>query len=109
MVAFMIAGNPKLFSFRTVYHDCWPVSLGPKNDKYFVGENPQYCLIVDHIASASTTASTMPSTQTIWILISRHITRRDDKSQNKQIAAQLEADIVCKDGDFLALHVHRQV
>ena len=39
--------NPQLFAYKTVTHALWPQSLGPRNDTYTHGKNPQYQLIVD--------------------------------------------------------------
>ena len=56
---FFLNWNPKLFSFRYSLHAAWPASQGPRNDNYYVGDNPQYSLTVhDPLATAATLANT---------------------------------------------------
>ena len=64
--------NPKLFKFRASFHEMWPGNLGPVDDRYFRGENPQYSLIVD-------TSEVRPGSSTpVWLLLSRHISGTHD-------------------------------
>ena len=74
--------NPGLFSYRTVTHALWPVGLGPKNDSFTCGQNPQLLLTVEAGAGGGS----------VWVLLSRHVTQKED-----QMGA----------GDFLTLHVFR--
>ena len=51
---FFLNWNPSLFSFRYSLHAVWPASQGPRNDTYYVGDNPQYSLsVLDPLATAN--------------------------------------------------------
>lgn len=85
-------------------HNHWPVSLGPKNDKYFIGDNPQYSLLVDvpsaatkPIGGGSTSRGSTPTISSIWILLSRHVVRKEGGAEG----------VEGSQGDYLAIHVHR--
>ncbi|XP_032218240.1 calpain-7 [Nematostella vectensis] len=66
--------NPRLFEYKFTYHSTWAAQEGPKKDAYNVGDNPQYRLeIIDS-----------PKPATVWILLTRHITRKDDFAENKE-------------------------
>lgn len=80
-----LSWNPALFSSRVTTHAFWPKSQGPKKDTFNCGENPQYILSISDAA--------IKKKATIWILLSRHVTKQEQEgSENK---------------DFLALHIHR--
>lgn len=64
-----LSWNPALFSCRVTTHDFWPVSRGPKNDTFNIGENPQYLLQLSEAA--------VKKKATVWILISRHVTKQE--------------------------------
>jgi calpain-7 len=87
--------NPHLFSYRTVTHDHWQLSGGPLNDTFYVGDNPQFTLVIDNNQRISNTTS-----QTVWVLLSRHVKNRPSKTEKSK-----EKDEDRK--DFLALHVHK--
>ncbi|CAM9298974.1 unnamed protein product, partial [Hapterophycus canaliculatus] len=102
--------NPNIFSFRFVMHLRWPPHIGPKNDTYNVGENPQLSLSVKNTARRAGTggsgsaaaaaaaggaaaAAACNKSPTVWILLSRHVT-------------VLESDPA--EGDFLTMHVYAE-
>ena len=65
-----LSWNTSLFKFDRKFHGTWP--QGPKKDLYSFANNPQYLLTVD--ASVDTM---------VWLLLSRHITEKDDFAENK--------------------------
>eukprot|EP00904_Undaria_pinnatifida_P013645 jgi/Undpi1/9410/HiC_scaffold_27.g11867.m1 len=88
--------NPALFSHRFVTHARWPVTSGPSNDNYNVGDNPQLSLVVQSGATAAAAGGAMSSATSknspmVWVLLSRHVTT-------------LEVDSTS--GDFLTVHVY---
>lgn len=66
-----LSWNPALFSCRVTTHDTWPATQGPKNDTFNIGENPQYILELSNAA--------VSNGATIWILISRHVTKQEQE------------------------------
>jgi calpain-7 len=42
--------NPSLFAYTTCTHALWPATQGPKNDSYYLGQNPQFSLTVTRAA-----------------------------------------------------------
>ncbi|XP_020604869.1 calpain-7-like [Orbicella faveolata] len=66
--------NPKLFKYRYTLHSTWTAAEGPKKDVYNIGDNPQYKL---ELLSSDSDA-------VVWILLTRHITRKDDFAENKE-------------------------
>ena len=92
-------GNPALFRCRDTIHGMWPSSQGPRNDTYYVGDNPQYTLIVNdpvaaNVMSGKATSQSAIGTKSVWILLSRHVMLKDqDNSDN--------------DADFLTVHVYK--
>lgn len=66
--------NPKLFKYRFSLHSTWTAAEGPKKDVYNVGDNPQYKL---ELLSAD-------QDTVVWILLTRHITQKDDFAENKE-------------------------
>ncbi|CAM9119736.1 unnamed protein product [Ectocarpus sp. 12 AP-2014] len=94
--------NPNIFRFRNLMHLRWPVEIGPKNDSFNVGDNPQLSLSVK---SGATRADSRESSSaidaaaggvaaaaaTVWVLLTRHVTA-------------IESDPT--EGDFLTMHVY---
>ncbi|XP_027051362.1 calpain-7-like isoform X1 [Pocillopora damicornis] len=66
--------NPKLFKYRFSLHSTWTSAEGPKKDVYNIGDNPQYKL--ELLSSDRDTV--------VWILLTRHITQKDDFAENKE-------------------------
>jgi calpain-7 len=80
-----LSWSPSLFSCRVTTHGFWPSHLGPVIDTYFVGDNPQYNLVVSDTA--------LKNKASIWILASRHVSKQEQ-----------EGSVVT---DYLTIHVHR--
>lgn len=66
---FHLSWNPWLFKYRLVAHGFWPASQGPNDDTFSVFDNPQYVIKLSDRA--------IQQKATVWILISRHITRQE--------------------------------
>lgn len=66
--------NPKLFKYRFSLHSTWTAAEGPRRDAYNIGDNPQYKL---ELLSSDSDA-------VVWILLTRHITQKDDFAENKE-------------------------
>ena len=66
-----LSWNPSLFASRSTIHDYWPLKKGPKVDTFNIGENPQHVLHFSHDA--------IKKRATIWILISRHVTKQEQE------------------------------
>uniref|UniRef100_UPI00358EC8A2 calpain-7 isoform X1 n=1 Tax=Myxine glutinosa TaxID=7769 RepID=UPI00358EC8A2 len=65
--------NPELFPVTTCLHSEWSAAEGPTRDAYSLSNNPQYRLEV-----------TVPIGGTaVWVLLTRHITDKDDFAENK--------------------------
>lgn len=59
---FFLNWNPALFSFRYTLHSSWPSSIGPRNDLYYVGDNPQYSLaVLDPLATERSLSQSLPA------------------------------------------------
>ncbi|KAJ8024532.1 Calpain-7 [Holothuria leucospilota] len=63
--------NPALFLQTYVLHSSWTATEGPKKDVITMGNNPQYRLEVKGHGA-------------VWILLSRHITDKEDFADNKE-------------------------
>ena len=74
--------NPVLFPYKTTYHAKWKAVEGPIKDAYNIGDNPQYRLEVQGEQSEGI----------VWLLLTRHITERDDFAENRE---------------FITLHVYK--
>lgn len=70
--------NPELFKYTTCIHSAWLAKEGPKKDNYNISDNPQYHLEV---------RATQPSA--LWILLTRHITDKDDFANNREFITLL--------------------
>jgi len=77
--------DPALFQFRTAVHGYWAKDMGPSNDSYNVGENPQYTVTLSEKA--------IKSKATVWLLLSRHVTKQEQEGG--------------KVTDYLSLHIHQ--
>ncbi|CAN0083321.1 unnamed protein product [Ectocarpus sp. 13 AM-2016] len=94
--------NPNIFRFRNLMHLRWPVEIGPKNDSFNVGDNPQLSLSVKSGATRADSGESSSATDaaaggaaaaaaTVWVLLTRHVTA-------------IESDPT--EGDFLTMHVY---
>ncbi|VDD76171.1 unnamed protein product [Mesocestoides corti] len=70
---FYINWNPELFPYTTCVHSQWSSSEGPKKDMYSFSNNPQYTLEVQAKSQAP-----------VWILLTRHITNKNDFAHNNE-------------------------
>ncbi|KAI0214801.1 Calpain-7 [Lamellibrachia satsuma] len=70
--------NPELFPSTTCMHHTWRCKEGPKKDSYNIGDNPQYRLEVH-----------APGPSAVWILLTRHITDKDDFADNREFITLL--------------------
>ena len=84
--------NPSLFKFKTAIHENWPLSVGPLDDAYYKGDNPQYSLIIDPQLIDANLLQSQGNIVTIWVLLSRHVTSNVD-SDNEV---------------FMAMHIYKK-
>ena len=68
--------RPETCLIRFVTHARWPVTSGPSNDNYNVGDNPQLSLVVQSGATAAAAGGAMSSATSknspmVWVLLSR--------------------------------------
>lgn len=101
---FHLSWNPDLFEHRLSVHGRWLSDSGPEDDTFNVGENPQYTLVLSDKAIANQA--------TIWILISRHVTRQEqtgsDVSSFRSIVVWcLSPSCRPQATDYLTIHIHR--
>ncbi|CAN2389705.1 Belongs to the peptidase C2 family [Pristimantis euphronides] len=69
-----LSWNPSLFKESTCFHNTWDAKQGPVKDAYSLANNPQYRLDVQCPKGGAA----------VWILLSRHITDKDDFAQNRE-------------------------
>ena len=93
--------NPDLFTYRIAQHGFWSASLGPKNDSYNLGYNPQFLLDVEipnenEMKSNDKNQSKFAQSVggTVWILLTKHMANSKREEQDKN--------------DFLTLHVYSE-
>lgn len=69
-----LSWNPALFKESSCIHSTWDGRQGPVKDVYSLANNPQYKLEVQSPAGGAA----------VWVLLTRHITDKDDFAQNKE-------------------------
>lgn len=65
--------NPELFRHKGVWHEHWPVELGPTNDSVTLGFNPQYSLTFTRDQANDGSDSAKRNSCPVWILLTRHV------------------------------------
>ncbi|XP_019129869.1 calpain-7 [Larimichthys crocea] len=69
-----LSWNPALFRESSCIHSSWDGKQGPVKDVYSLANNPQYKLEVQCPAGGAA----------VWVLLTRHITDKDDFAQNRE-------------------------
>lgn len=69
-----LSWSPALFRESSCIHSSWDGKQGPVKDAYSLANNPQYRLEVQCPAGGAA----------VWVLLTRHITDKDDFAQNKE-------------------------
>uniref|UniRef100_A0A8C2DA79 Calpain 7 n=1 Tax=Cyprinus carpio TaxID=7962 RepID=A0A8C2DA79_CYPCA len=69
-----LSWNPALFKESSCIHSSWDGKQGPVKDVYSLANNPQYKLEVQCPQGGAA----------VWVLLSRHITDKDDFAQNRE-------------------------
>uniref|UniRef100_A0A3P8XZM0 Calpain catalytic domain-containing protein n=1 Tax=Esox lucius TaxID=8010 RepID=A0A3P8XZM0_ESOLU len=69
-----LSWNPALFKESSCIHSSWDGKQGPVKDAYSLANNPQYRLEVTCPAGGAA----------VWVLLTRHITDKDDFAQNRE-------------------------
>ncbi|XP_074918595.1 calpain-7 isoform X4 [Chelonoidis abingdonii] len=69
-----LSWNPSLFKESTCIHSTWDAKQGPVKDAYSLANNPQYKLEVQCPQGGAA----------VWVLLSRHITDKDDFARNRE-------------------------
>ncbi|XP_062847345.1 calpain-7 [Trichomycterus rosablanca] len=69
-----LSWNPSLFKESSCIHSCWDAKHGPVKDVYSLANNPQYKLEVQCPQGGAA----------VWVLLTRHITDKDDFAQNRE-------------------------
>lgn len=69
-----LSWNPALFKESFCIHSSWDGKQGPVKDVYSLANNPQYRLEVQCPAGGAA----------VWVLLTRHITDKDDFAQNRE-------------------------
>uniref|UniRef100_A0A3B4FYC6 Calpain 7 n=1 Tax=Pundamilia nyererei TaxID=303518 RepID=A0A3B4FYC6_9CICH len=69
-----LSWNPALFKNSSCIHSTWDGKQGPVKDVYSLANNPQYRLEVQCPAGGAA----------VWVLLTRHITDKDDFAQNRE-------------------------
>jgi calpain-7 len=82
---FHLSWNPALFRYRSTIHGFWPLSQGPLDDAFNVGENPQYLVTLCNEA--------VEKQAVLWVQISRHVSKQEQEGTEAQA--------------YLTVHIHR--
>ncbi|XP_062254761.1 calpain-7 [Platichthys flesus] len=69
-----LSWNPALFKDSSCIHSSWDGRQGPVKDVYSLANNPQFKLEVQCPAGGAA----------VWVLLTRHITDKDDFAQNRE-------------------------
>ncbi|KAI2655064.1 Calpain-7 [Labeo rohita] len=69
-----LSWNPALFKESSCIHSSWDGKQGPVKDVYSLANNPQYKLEVQCPQGGAA----------VWVLLTRHITDKDDFAQNRE-------------------------
>ncbi|XP_014018676.2 calpain-7 [Salmo salar] len=69
-----LSWSPALFRESSCIHSSWDGKQGPVKDAYSLANNPQYRLEVTCPAGGTA----------VWVLLTRHITDKDDFAQNRE-------------------------
>uniref|UniRef100_A0A8D3E1C6 Calpain 7 n=1 Tax=Scophthalmus maximus TaxID=52904 RepID=A0A8D3E1C6_SCOMX len=69
-----LSWNPALFKDSSCIHSSWDGKQGPVKDVYSLANNPQFKLEVQCPAGGAA----------VWVLLTRHITDKDDFAQNRE-------------------------
>ncbi|KAF6734025.1 Calpain-7 [Oryzias melastigma] len=69
-----LSWSPALFRESSCIHSSWDGKQGPVKDVYSLANNPQYRLEVTCPAGGAA----------VWVLLTRHITDKDDFAQNRE-------------------------
>ncbi|XP_018612389.2 calpain-7 [Scleropages formosus] len=69
-----LSWSPTLFKESSCIHSSWDAKQGPMKDAYSLANNPQYKLEV-HCPQGGAA---------VWVLLTRHITDKDDFAQNRE-------------------------
>lgn len=69
-----LSWNPALFKESSCIHSSWDDKQGPVKDVYSLANNPQYKLEVQCPQGGAA----------VWVLLTRHITDKDDFAQNRE-------------------------
>ncbi|XP_015226176.1 PREDICTED: calpain-7 [Cyprinodon variegatus] len=69
-----LSWNPTLFKESSCIHSSWDGKQGPVKDVYSLANNPQYKLEAQCPAGGAA----------VWVLLTRHITDKDDFAQNRE-------------------------
>jgi len=70
--------NPRIFACTKCYHCDWLAKDGPQKETFSLANNPQYRLDV------TTKVKTV-----VWVLLSRHITEKEDFANNREFISLL--------------------
>ncbi|KAG7469852.1 hypothetical protein MATL_G00133300 [Megalops atlanticus] len=69
-----LSWSPALFKESSCIHSSWDAKQGPVKDAYSLANNPQYKLEVQCPQGGTA----------VWVLLTRHITDKDDFAQNRE-------------------------